>query len=400
MKICFYALEHHSLDSGGGIASYLNAIVPELIRLGHEVHIIVKGRMKNTRQLGDGTFLHEFNGGNIHWYLSKLPLIGKHLALPVREFEWSWGFYRHLRNLKKKYRFNLIESSETGNLLTVLFEKKLPLVIRLHGSTYSFEKSTMGAASFGAILDRILQRYSFNRAKGISSPSSFQKKLFEKECNRMTDVIVIPNPVAVDDFTGPQPVTQEVPKIIFYAGRIADVKGIWPLLKAFSQVIKRNPDVRLIMAGAPHVSISRSSIDSFLEGHNIKSKVELPGYIQKDKIKEYYKRCRVYAVPSYYEAFCISAVEAMLYGKPVVASSGTALEEIVEDGVTGILVPPGDDRALTKAFLKLLNDDELTKQMGEAGCEKVLREYQPSFIADKTLKFYEEMIAKTEKKIS
>lgn len=394
MNICFYALEHHSVGAGGGIASYLDTLVPELIKLGHEVHIIAKGEKDTMNRPDNGASLHEFKGGNIHWYLSKVPFIGKHLALTLREFEWSWGFYSAFRKLKKKYHFDIIESSETGNLFIVLFEKKIPLVIRLHGSTYSFEKSTIGAASFGAKMDRILQRYSFKRAKGISSPSSFQKKLFEKECNKIAEVEVIPNPVAVDDFTGPQPSDEEVPKTIFYAGRIADVKGIWPLLKAFSQVIKRNPDVRLIMTGAPHVSIPRSSIDSFLERNNIAGKVELPGYIQKDRIKEYYKICRVYAAPSYYETFCISAIEAMFYGKPVVASSGTALEEIVEDGVTGILVPPGDDGALADALLKLLNDDELARRMGEVGREKVLREYHPSFVAQKTLKFYEEIFAK------
>jgi glycosyltransferase involved in cell wall biosynthesis len=394
LNICFYALEHHSLGSGGGIASYLNALVPELTKLGHEVHIIVKGKKDAVNRLDNNTFLHEFKGGNIHWYLSKLPFIGKHFALPIREMEWSFGFYQTFNFLKKKYQFDLIESSETGNLFTALFEKNTPIVIRLHGSTYSFEKSVIGRASFGAKLDRILQRYAFKRAKAISAPSNFQKKLFGKECNRIAEVAVIPNPVTVDDFTGPQSSNGEVPKTIFYAGRIADVKGVWPLLKAFAQVVKRCPNARLIIAGAPHVSVPRSSIDGFLEGHNITSNVDLPGHIPKNKINYYYKMCNVYAVPSYYETFCISAIEAMLCKKPVVASSGTALEEIVEDQVTGILIPPGDDRALAEALLKLLNDDELARRMGEAGREKVLKQYQASFIARKTLKFYADLLAK------
>ena len=393
MKICFYALEHHSLGSGGGIASYLDALVPELTKFGHEVHLIVKGRVDNTRQLDDKTVLHEFRGGNLHWYLSKLPLIGKHLALPIRELEWSLGFYRTLESIKKKYQFDLIESSETGNLLTALFEKKIPLVIRLHGSTYSFEKSTKGAASFGARLDRILQRYSFKRAKGITSPSEFQKRLFENEHIGTVNIEVIPNPVSMEDSPGFQ-LPNNSPKTIFYAGRIADVKGIWPLLKAFTQVAEMFSNVRLIMAGAPHVSIPTKAIERFIDEHNIRNKVELPGYIQKDKIKEYYKMCSVYVVPSYYETFCISAIEAMIYGKPVIASKYTALEEIVEDGKTGLLVPRGDDRSLADALVKLLTDDELAKRMGEAGREKVLKEYQPSFIAQGTLKFYEEVLAK------
>lgn len=399
MNICFFALEHHSLGSGGGIASYLDALVTELARCGHEVHIIVKGKRDNTRQLDDKTVLHEFRGGNLHWYLSKLPLIGKHLALPIRELEWSLGFYQILESIKKKYQFDLIESSETGNLFTALFEKKIPLIIRLHGSTYSFERSTKGAASFGAKLDRILQRYSFTRAKGITSPSEFQKRLFENEHIRTVNVEVIPNPVSMEDSTGFQSANNN-PKTIFYAGRIADVKGIRPLLKAFTQVVKRFPDARLIMAGSPHVSIPDKAIKQFINEHNIADKVELLGYIQKDKIKEYYKACSVYVVPSYYETFCISAIEAMMYGKPVIASLGTALEEIVEDGVTGTLIPSGDDRALADALLKLLTDDELARRMGEAGREKVLMQYQASVIADETLKFYDAVIGAKEKRNS
>lgn len=393
MKICFYALEHHSLGSGGGIASYLDALVPELTKFGHEVHLIVKGRLDNTRQLDDKTVLHEFRGGNLHWYLSKLPLIGKHLALPIRELEWSLGFYQILESIKKKCQLDLIESSETGNLFTALFEKKIPLVIRLHGSTYSFERSTRRAASFGARLDRILQRYSFKRAKGITSPSEFQRRLFENEHIKTVNVEVIPNPVSTEDSTGFQPANNN-PRTIFYAGRIADVKGIWPLLKAFSQVVKKFPDVRLIMAGAPHVSIPTKAIKQFIDEHNIADKVELLGYIQKDKIKEYYKACSVYVVPSYYETFCISAIEAMMYGKPVVAFSGTAPEEIVDDGKTGLLVPPGDDRALTDALLKILTDDELARSLGEAGREKVLNQFQVSMIVQKSLHFYEHVVGK------
>lgn len=399
MNVCFFALEHHALGSGGGIASYLDALVPELARLGHEVHIIVKGKADNVRNLNEKSFLHEFKGGNIHWYLSKLPFIGKYLALPIRELEWSLGFYRSFELIKKKYQIDLIESSETGNLFTVLFEKKIPLVIRLHGSTYSFEKSTRGAASFGARLDRILQRYSFKRAKGITSPSQFQKRLFENEHIKTVSVEVIPNPVSMEDSTGFQPANNN-PKTIFYAGRIADVKGIWPLLKAFTQVVKTFPDVRLIMAGAPHVSIPTKAIERFINEHNIADRVELPGYIQKDKIKAYYKACSVYVVPSYYETFCISAIEAMMHGKSVIASKDTAVEEIVDDGKTGLLVPPGDDRALANTLLKLLIDDELARRMGEAGREKVSRQYQASVIADGTLKFYAAVIGAQEKRNS
>ncbi len=392
MNICFFALEHHSLGSGGGIASYLDALVPELASSGHEVHIIVKGRSRKTTRLKDGSHLHEFKAGNLHWYLSKLPFLGKIVSLPIREIEWSWGFYRRFRELKAEYRFTLIESSEIGNLATALFERSVPLVIRLHGSTYSFEKATKGKASVGARLDRVLQRIPFRRAKGISAPSELSKRMFERELGKSFPVKVIPNPVAAvssPELGGPE---GRGPQTIFYAGRIADVKGIWPLLKAFADVVKKKPDVRLVMAGAAHVSIASEEINEFLAERALSGKVEMPGHVARDKIEAYYSMCDVYVAPSYYETFCFSAVEAMLHGKPVVASSETSLEEIVENGKTGLLVPPGNSEALAEAILKLLADDELARRMGDAGKKKAINQYQVRVVAGATLHFYRNVI--------
>ena len=391
MNICFFALEHHALGAAGGIASYLEALTVGMEGLGHEIHVIVKGTRQRDLKLERGGFLHEFKGSNLHWYISKLPLLGKVLSLTVRELEWSWGFYRKFRYLQKRYRFDLIESSETGNLFVSLFEKSIPLVIRLHGSTYSFEKSTRGAASFGPKLDRILQRISFRKASGISAPSEFQKRMFDSELSNFSNVAVIPNPVMEHLSPSAGQINQDGSnghKMVFYAGRIADVKGVWPLLEAFVEVAEKRSDALLLMAGSPHVSISRDDIDSFIKSHNLSDKVRFLGHVPREKIPEYYKACTLCVVPSYYETFCITAAEALLHGKPVVASSGTSLEEIVEDGKTGFLVPSGNAGALAEAIMKVLSDEELAERMGYAGRENALARFSAAKIVLETVSFY------------
>ncbi len=392
MNICFLSLEHHSLGQGGGIASYLDALVPGLAGLGHEIHIIVKSKTSRTTKLEDGAYLHEFRGGNIHWYLSRLPLIGQMVALPVREIEWSLGFYRKLRALGREHRPDIIEGSETGNLLVALCVRKIPLVIRLHGSTYSFEKSTMGRASIGAKLDRVLQRFCLCKARGISAPSNFQKDMVDRKAHRKNLLEVIPNPVRAFNADEIRTSRLQASKMIFYAGRIADVKGIWTLLKAFMHIVAIIPEARLVMAGSSHISVPESVLQRFLKDNRIADKVTLTGYIERDRIGEYYKACAVYAAPSYYETFCISAVEAMLFEKPVVASSGTATEEIVRDHETGFLVPPGDDVALATAITRLLRDEQLSSRMGKAGKEEALSRFGPDVVALRTLAFYRRLI--------
>ena len=152
--------------------------------------------------------------------------------------------------------------------------------------------------------------------------------------------------------------------------------------------------MELIIAGGRHVSVSHKMIDRILDSNGIRKQVNLPGHIEWSQLVELYASCDIFAKPSYYETFCIAAVEAMAFAKPVVGARGTALPEVVEDGKTGLLVPPGDDKALADALLKLLKDEELARRMGEAGRQKALKHYQADSVARKTLEFYEDVVAR------
>jgi len=97
-------------------------------------------------------------------------------------------------------------------------------------------------------------------------------------------------------------------------------------------------------------------------------------------------------MPSYYETFGISVIEAMAFGLPVVATNVGGLPEVVEDGVTGILVPPGDSEALAEGLIRLLSDADLRRRMGRAGQDRVRSEFTVDRIVDQTLAVYESVI--------
>jgi glycosyltransferase involved in cell wall biosynthesis len=97
-------------------------------------------------------------------------------------------------------------------------------------------------------------------------------------------------------------------------------------------------------------------------------------------------------MPSYYETFGISVIEAMAFGLPVVAANVGGLPEVVEDGVTGILVPPKDPEALAEALVRLLRDPDLSARMGRAGRERVRSEFTVDKIVSQTLDVYQSVI--------
>jgi glycogen synthase len=394
MKICFVTIDYHSRQGGGGIGSYIYTLLNELVNSGHDVSIICGGKGKNPEYENiNGLKIHRVCMGNIHYYLSKLPLVNRVLTLPVRELEWSYAFWKKVKEIYKQERFDLIESCETGNLFSTLFPHKCPWIIRAHGATYSFKKYSGEHIGLSEKIDRLLQRYCMKHAAALSAPSRFQAGEIEAEIRGAQKVEVIPNPVDHSFLNLQEPRAEKsAPKLkkkILYTGRIELRKGTLVLLKAMEQVIKEYENVELLIAGGHHVSISQGMLNEALDSGSIRKYVKLLGHIERSHIIDLYRECDVFAMPSYYETFCISAAEAMACAKPVVGTSGTALPELVEDGINGLLVLSGDDRALADALLKLLNDDEMARRMGEAGRQKVLNQFQVSTIVQESLQFYE-----------
>jgi glycosyltransferase involved in cell wall biosynthesis len=396
MKIGFVTIDYHSEHGGGGIGSYLYTLSNELVSCGHDVSIICGGKGASSEsecENVNGVKTYWVCLGNIHYYLSKLPLVRRIFTLPARELEWSYSFWRKVKEIHKVERFDLIESCETGNFFSILIPHKCPWIIRAHGATYSFKKYSGEPLGLSEKIDRLLQRYCMKHATALSAPSRFQAGEIATEIKGAQKVQVIPNPVDHIFCNLREPRAEKsAPKLkkkILYTGRIELRKGTLVLLKAMEHVIKEYEGVELIIAGGRHVSISQKMIDKALDSGGMREYVKLLGHVERSQTIALYNECDLFAVPSYYETFCISAAEAMACGKPVIGTSGTALPELVDNGRTGLLVPAGDDRALAGALLRLLNNAELGRKMGEAGREKVLRQYQASDIMSKTIKFYE-----------
>ncbi|MGH7830078.1 MAG: glycosyltransferase family 4 protein [Candidatus Binatia bacterium] len=100
----------------------------------------------------------------------------------------------------------------------------------------------------------------------------------------------------------------------------------------------------------------------------------------------------LFVLPSLYEGLGVAVVEAMAAGKPVIATRVGGLPELVEDQVTGLLVPPRDPRALALAISRLLSQEGLVRQMGSKACERVQRYFTLEQMARKNEEFYYELL--------
>lgn len=166
-------------------------------------------------------------------------------------------------------------------------------------------------------------------------------------------------------------------KTILFIGKDFDRKGGSTLVRAFKEVKKEIRDAKLIIAGST----------PFINGKDITVK----GYISRNELLQLYKDASVFAMPSICEPFGIVFLEAMAYKTPCIGTTIDAMPEIIEDGRTGFLVPPGDYKQLADKLMLLLEDENLMKRMGEQGRKRVEKYFTWDLVVDRMTEQFEKL---------
>jgi glycosyltransferase involved in cell wall biosynthesis len=177
------------------------------------------------------------------------------------------------------------------------------------------------------------------------------------------------------------------PPTVMFAGRLVREKGVDVLLRAYAKVARQIPEARLFIFGD---GPERGRLEELVAALDLTGNVTMHGFRPHDELAQAYDRAWALAVPSLWEEpFGVVATEAMMVGTAVVASRSGGLAEIVRDGQTGYLVPPGNADALAAALLRLLQDRALAERMGRASRDLALGEFSESRMVDRFVQLYE-----------
>jgi glycosyltransferase involved in cell wall biosynthesis len=194
-------------------------------------------------------------------------------------------------------------------------------------------------------------------------------------------------PVGVDHTRfRPLPSRPRVPgRIMTTASADVPMKGLVPLLEALAKVRTERP-ADLVVIGKPR---AESRVEETIERLGLAGAVTFVSGVSDERIVELYAEASVAVVPSLYEGFSLPAIEAMACGVPLVATTGGALPEVVgTDGITGLLVPPGDPGALAAALGRVLDDPALAVRLSLAGRQRVLERFTWRACALATVEHY------------
>jgi glycosyltransferase involved in cell wall biosynthesis len=171
-------------------------------------------------------------------------------------------------------------------------------------------------------------------------------------------------------------------RVLLCVSRLAEQKGVDVAVRALPAIRERHPDAMLVVLGE---GPERARLGG--EG------VYLPGRV--GDVAAWYRRAELLVHPARWEGFGLALLEAMLAGKPVVATRVSAAPEIVVDGETGLLVPPNDPVALAEAVASLLANPARTASMGQAGLMRARRDFSVATMAEGTAAVYAASLTST-----
>jgi len=312
-------------------------------------------------------------------------------------FEESASIARSARQLERREGTALFEIEEHKGLGQWLLRTPLsaPVIVRTHGPHFLVAPANRWPWEEAA--DRA-ERDSAERAFALTVPShDTLRRVREHWQLELPHARVIPNstpelPESLHwrgDSQGP----------ILFVGRCDRLKGMDLVVRAFGKLAARFPERELWLVG-PEFELhaderSYASLAEFLEAvlpPEVRARVKYLGPKTRDDVQALRREAACVLVASRFETFCLAAVEAMMAGCPLVVPNASALPELVEDNVTGLLFRSEDADDLARAITRLLDDPALAARLGAAALKSAQQRFAPSVVVSETLGFYAEVL--------
>ena len=243
----------------------------------------------------------------------------------------------------------------------------------------------------------------FESVKAQTVTTKLQKEKLEKLYNFISDNIeVIPPGVDVQTYyplkTDETKIKTNLPdNYIFCLSRIDKNKGHDLLLNAFDIVRKKISDVDLVIGGGSPKPQQRekeifANMRKIIKKWGMQESVHIIGYVPDELMAPYYRQAALFVLPSLFEPFGMTAIEAMACGTPVIASKFGGIKNVISSNQNGILINPENPEEFSNEIIALLKNKIKTKDIGQKGYETIVKYYSWEAIAKRHLTFYQKYI--------
>jgi glycosyltransferase involved in cell wall biosynthesis len=404
LNICLYTYRGKPTSGGQGV--YIKRLSRALKDIGHHVEVVSGPPYP---EIDDDIPLHRLPSLDLYNPddLFRLPTL-KELKSPLNIMEWlgvsSGGFPEPFTNSLRYFnfmrdnahRFDIVHDNQClGYGILGIQALRIPTIATIHHPiTVDRDVEIASVKQLWRKL-KVRRWYSFlgmqgrvsRRLSHIITVSEASKtdigRAFSIPSNRFR---VVANGINTDIFH-PVPGAKRLDNHIMVTNSAdTPLKGLRFLIEAVSNIRKTRP-VHLTVIGAPKKD---GVIEKLVKSLNAYDYITFTGRIEDSEFADYYSRTTLAVVPSIYEGFGLPAGEAMACKVPVISTTGGALPEVVGDA--GVLVPPGNAKALEEAIIDLLDNPDKRSQLAEAGFERVKANFTWLNTAKQVVEVYREAI--------
>jgi len=410
MKVCF--LLHQGSMYSGGQGVYLSNITRELVALGNEVHVIAGPPFP---EVAEGVRVHEILNYSVYRLLEtgRFFFFGRDprsffnvlnfYELATSRFgffsvmaAFSFRAYEKLCDLADEHRFDIIHDVQGLGYGTLLIKANdLPIVANIHHPLQFDRENAVRQARTLPDKFKWLRFYPFWMQEIVSRRMDRIITGSKHSAASIAQVFRLPPERVVAIYDGVDSETfrpLELPKKdggILYVGNSDDKnKGARYLVQALA-LLNHRRDLHLTVVDRPIARV----VPSLARELGVEDRVNVTGRLSRDELVRLYNEASVFVSPSLYEGFGLPAAEAMACGAPIVATTAGAYPEVIEDGVSGLLVPPGDARALADAIERVLGDRALQQRLGLEGRRRIVDHFSWRQTAAQTLALYQQVRA-------
>lgn len=378
----------YDAKSVGGIGTSIKNLSDELIKLGHSVTVFVYGQNRDEKDVENGISIIKIKNvkfKGVSWFLTRKKIQNQIIA-------------EH-----KISKIDVIETPDwegISSFITLPF----PIVIRLNGSDTYFCHLDHRKVKW---INKFHEKRALQKADGHLSVSKFTADLTNILFGLKNKYTIIPNGINVDNFKKEDQKqvneSNRKDKTILYFGGIIRKKGLLEIPHYFNIVNKKNREAQLILVGKDMPDSISGNVSTFemmklMFSEGSKNKVSFLGSVPYQEIKKHIENAALCIFPSYAEALPVSWLEAMAMEKSIVTSNIGWANEMIIDGESGFLVNPEDHCFFAERILQLLQDEQLSIQMGINARERVEEKFTTSKLAKDNIEFYKKIISQKNKK--
>ncbi|HWC87799.1 MAG TPA: glycosyltransferase family 4 protein [Solirubrobacteraceae bacterium] len=384
MKIALVADE----DPGwGGIGTYTGILGQALSDLGHEVHLVLRGWEEDGDETLDGLVVHRVTVPEPSWRHGTVACVSR-LYVARESVLFSARVARVLAGIAP----DVVEAPEfhapglVAGLRGLLRRGSPAVIARLHAPSFMTASLGREAPDLDLRLGELAEAASVHCSHTVSSPSEALARVVRRRWRvPARRVRVVPNPIDDERFA-PGAEEEAVPGSVLVVGRLERAKGQDLLLEALPAIREAVPEAHLRLIGPD--GGSEQLLRARARALGLSDAIAVEGARPRAELPVAYRSASVCVVPSRFEAFPYTCLEAMACGRPVAAARVGGLPEAVSDGVEGLLVAPETPADLAAAVSRLLLDGAERRRLGAAARSRVLDAFAAPAVAARMAELY------------